>query len=140
MRSPFAAHTLAAVAVAAALAQPAAAQPRPHEPGAEAYRLACGQCHGEQGRGDGPLRSLLNIQAPDLTTLSQRNSGEFPFARVMRIVDGRTEIAAHGTQQMPAWGAVFSLEASDRLEPYWRETYIRGRIVEVVSYIEALQR
>ncbi len=118
----------------------AVAQPRPHEPGAEAYRLACGQCHGPDGRGDGPLRSLLNIQAADLTTLRQRNNGEFPFNRVMRIVDGRDQIAAHGTSQMPAWGAVFSLEASDRLDPYWRETYIRGRIVEVVAFVEALQR
>jgi hypothetical protein len=86
------------------------------------------------------MRSLLNIQAADLTTLRQRSNGVFPFARVMEIVDGRAQVGAHGTQQMPAWGAVFALEASDRLDPRWRETYVRGRIVEVVSYVEALQR
>jgi len=140
MRSPLLASALGTVLLASGLAQPAAAQVRQHERGAEAYRLACAQCHGEQGRGDGPLRNLLNIQATDLTTLRQRSGGEFPFYRVMQIVDGRTEIGAHGTRQMPAWGAVFSLEAWDRLDPFWRETYIRGRIVELVTHIETLQR
>ncbi|MGG5809780.1 c-type cytochrome [Falsiroseomonas sp. CW058] len=140
MRGDAMAASAAACVVAMLCQGPAAAQPRPHEPGAEAYRLACAQCHGPMGRGDGPLRSLLNIQAPDLTTLSQRNGGEFPFLRIMQVVDGRTQVGAHGTASMPAWGAVFSLEASDRLEPQWRETYIRGRIVELVGYVQSLQR
>ncbi len=41
---------------------------------------------------------------------------------------------------MPAWGAVFAAEAGDRFGPYGRETYIRGRIVELVTNIESLQR
>ncbi|MGK7870921.1 c-type cytochrome [Falsiroseomonas sp. E2-1-a20] len=134
--------SLAVVAVMAALMLPrqTAAQPRPHVPGAEAYRLACAQCHGADGRGDGPLRELLSIKAPDLTTLRQRNNGEFPFERILKMVDGRERIAAHGTPEMPAWGAVFSLEASDRLDAVRRETYVRGRIVELVGFVAELQR
>jgi hypothetical protein len=58
----------------------------------------------------------------------------------MRIVAGRPPVAAHGTRDTPARGAVFSLEASDRLDPEWRGTRIRGRIVEIVSCVEALRR
>lgn len=131
---------LAALLCAATLPMAAVAQ-SPSRAGAEAYRLACAQCHGESGRGDGPLRDLLNVQSPDLTTLRQRDPNrEFPFYRVFLMVDGRTLVPAHGTREMPAWGAVFSIEAGDRLGTYGAETFIRGRIVELVQHIESMQR
>ncbi len=48
------------------LGAPARAQ---QNPGAEAYRVACAQCHGERGQGDGPLRAFLTVAPSDLTLL-----------------------------------------------------------------------
>lgn len=117
------------------------AQAQQPAPGQEAYALACAQCHGMQGRGDGPLRQFLTTPPSDLTTLRQRDPNrQFPFYRVFQMVDGRTLVPVHGTREMPAWGAVFSIEAGSRFGEFGRETYTRGRIVELVQYIEAQQR
>lgn len=132
---------LIAGAALAVMAQPGIAEAQTASRGAEAYTLACGQCHGQQGRGDGPLARVLNTPPADLTTLRQRDPNrEFPFFRVFQMVDGRTVMPAHGTREMPAWGAVFAIEAADRFGPHGAETYIRGRIVELVTHIETLQR
>ena len=131
---------LAGTAIAAA-ALPGIAGAQTPSRSEEAYTLACGQCHGPQGRGDGPLARLLTVQPSDLTTLRQRDANrEFPFFRVFQMIDGRTTVPAHGTREMPAWGAVFAIEAGDRFGPHGAETYIRGRIVELVRHIETLQR
>ncbi|WP_270938115.1 c-type cytochrome [Falsiroseomonas oryzae] len=133
--------SLLAAACGAALATAGAAQAQQPSRGQEAYTLACAQCHGAQGRGDGPMRQFLTVPPSDLTTLRQRDPNrEFPFYRVFLVVDGRTQVPAHGTREMPAWGAVFSVEAGNRFGEFGRETYIRGRIVELVSHIETLQR
>lgn len=118
-----------------------AAQAQPPSRGQEAYRLACAQCHGESGTGDGVLRRFLTVTPTDLTTLRRRSQdGQFPFLRVFQTVDGRAQVPAHGTREMPAWGAVFSIEAGDRFGPYGAETYIRGRTVELVEFVETLQK
>lgn len=122
-----------------AIATPAFAQQPPV--GQEAYVAACAQCHGAQGRGDGPLRQFLTVAPADLTTLRQRDPNrQFPFYQVFQMVDGRALSPVHGTRAMPAWGAVFAVEAGDRFGPFGAETYIRGRIVELVTYVESLQR
>ncbi|WP_137177807.1 cytochrome c [Roseomonas sp. AR75] len=127
----------AALAIAAMFASAAPAQTPP--PGREAYVLYCGQCHGASGKGDGPLRQVLTTAPSDLTTLQRRNSNEFPFYRVFLMVDGRSLVPAHGTREMPVWGGLFALEA-ERFGPFGGETYVRGRVVEIVRYIETLQQ
>jgi mono/diheme cytochrome c family protein len=118
-----------------------AAEAQPSSRGKEAYRLACARCHGEQGTGDGVLRRVLAVAPSDLTTLRQRSPDRtFPFLQVLMSVDGRSQVPAHGTRDMPAWGEIFTIEAGDRLGPYGTETYVRGRLVELVDYIETLQR
>ncbi len=118
-----------------------AAQAQAPSRGQEAYRLACAQCHGESGTGDGVLRRFLTVPPSDLTTLRRRSpDGQFPFYRVFQVVDGRAVIPAHGTREMPAWGAIFAIEAGDRFGPYGAETYIRGRTVELVEFVETLQK
>ncbi len=135
-----AATTIAGVLLVAATALPAA-EAQSNSRGKEAYRLACARCHGEQGTGDGVLRRVLSTAPSDLTTLRQRSpDGKFPFYQVLMSVDGRTQIPAHGTRDMPAWGEIFAIEAGDRFGPFGTETYVRGRLVELVDYIETLQR
>ena len=64
----------------------------------------CATCHGTQGDGKGPLSGELRTSVPDLRVLASRNNGKFPFEKVLKSIDGRQSIGAHGTADMPAWG------------------------------------
>jgi mono/diheme cytochrome c family protein len=64
----------------------------------------CATCHGTQGDGKGPLSGELRTSVPDLRLLAARNSGNFPFEKVLKSIDGRQRIGAHGPSDMPAWG------------------------------------
>ncbi|HUX23296.1 MAG TPA: cytochrome c, partial [Burkholderiales bacterium] len=68
------------------------------------YNNSCALCHGANGKGEGSVLDLLKKAPPDLTTLSKRNNGVFPFERVYRIIDGREILNGHGERDMPAWG------------------------------------
>ena len=77
------------------------------------YLRHCASCHGAAGKGDGPVTGSLQGRPPDLTRIAKRAAGRFDETRVMRIIDGRRAVAAHGPREMPVWGAVFSAEAAD---------------------------
>lgn len=47
------------------------------------------------------------VSIPDLTGISRRNGGTFPDDMVRKIVSGESAIAAHGSREMPVWGARF---------------------------------
>jgi mono/diheme cytochrome c family protein len=101
--------------------------------GRDSFETFCGSCHGAAGRGDGPVASQLRTKPPDLSVLAQRNGGAFPFDRIESFVTGtgRT-LAAHGTTEMPVWGATFRAFETD--------TRVRERIRNLVRHIETLQR
>jgi len=96
--------------IAAALLFAATASAADYESitGQQLYARYCASCHGMQGRGDGPVASSLTIEVPDLTLLARRAGGTFPRDRVIRIIDGRYMIGAHGSRIMPIWGEEFS--------------------------------
>ncbi len=50
---------------------------------------SCAACHGVDAKGTGPLAEQLIKRPADLTTLSQRNGGNFPYAHVIAVIDGR---------------------------------------------------
>ena len=82
--------------------------------GAEIFRHYCASCHGVDGRGHGPASVALKHGAPDLTHISQRNSGTFPFQRVKEIIEGKDPgPLAHGSREMPVWGPIFHEVESD---------------------------
>jgi mono/diheme cytochrome c family protein len=81
--------------------------PAAAEKGKIAYGRYCTPCHGQTGRGDGSLAGDLRVAVPDLTTLTQRSKGSYPFEKVVNVIDGRTLVRSHGTRDMPAWGEVF---------------------------------
>ena len=83
------------------------------KPGQLEFQVRCAACHGMEGLGDGPVGQLLKTPPPNLAMIAQRNGGSFPFERVFEIIDGRKEIAAHGTRDMPIWGDFY------RAEPMW---------------------
>jgi mono/diheme cytochrome c family protein len=107
------------------------------------FMNSCAQCHGADGRGEGPLAGYLTERMPDLTTPQRDNGGVFPFARVYEVVDGRVDVGAHGTREMPAWGRRYDRDAPGLLGEMWspgdRDAFVRGRILALVEYISTLQ-
>ena len=84
--------------------------------GRDTYLRLCASCHGTEGKGDGPLAGSLAKPPADLTQLAKRSGGRFDESAVMAAIDGRRAVAAHGTRDMPVWGAIF--EEEGRGEPY----------------------
>src|SRR4051794_7080608 len=106
-------------------------------PGQELYKRFCASCHGVEGRGDGPVAASLRVEVPDLTRIADRAHGADPHDRVVRIIDGRYIIGAHGTRIMPVWG-----EDLARLEignPD-AERVSQKIIARLADYVGSLQR
>jgi hypothetical protein len=111
------------------------------------YLNSCASCHGTTGKGDGPVVKSLIKPPTDLTRLSETNSGVFPFARVYDVIDGRFELATHGTRDMPVWGEVYKrswAQGQNAALPYLAskeviESIVRVRILALIDYIFALQ-
>jgi hypothetical protein len=99
-------------------------------------------CHGIDGEGKGPLSTQLKVQPADLTVLTKKNNGVFPFEAVYEVIDGRKEVAAHGTRDMPIWGNRFGPNVAQTfLVPgFDPETTIRMRILVVMDYLNRIQK
>ena len=100
------------------------------------FERYCSSCHGTDAKGDGPLANLLITKPADLTQLAKQNGGTFPGVKVMRAIDGRDEVRAHGTSDMPVWGERFKAESPP---VHTRETAVRGTAQEIVQYIQSIQ-
>jgi mono/diheme cytochrome c family protein len=101
--------------------------------GTEDYRHYCAACHGLDGKGKGTWNGT---EVPDLTHLSQKNGGRFPFEEVHEVVDGRTRSRWHQRhREMPYWGEVFQLEEENPAS----KAKIEARIAAIVDYIRSLQ-
>lgn len=120
--------------------------------GSDEYRISCLSCHGVGGRGDGPLAKFLTVQPTDLTTLARNNGGQypnlkagtFPFLRVYQVIDGRADVAVHGDRAMPVWGNRYLMDQpmAEQVGPYAGvyEKVVRGRILELVYFIQSIQQ
>jgi len=105
------------------------------------FESHCAICHGLTGRGEGvePHWNLLSKTPADLTILSKNNGGVFPFARVYQTIDGREQVAAHGTREMPVWGREYMAESA-RISPYYdHEAFARAKILALTEYVYRLQ-
>jgi mono/diheme cytochrome c family protein len=101
--------------------------------GKEMYRSYCAACHGNNGKGDGPASAALKSSPSDLTVLARRNAGKFPELRVFTAINGDLQVTAHGSKDMPTWGAVFrQMQGSD-------VAGVKLRIRNLTKYIESLQ-
>ena len=128
--------TFGALPLAIALTLPVqAADPGVAEMGKIRFMENCAVCHATDAKGGGPFATLLKAAPSDLTTLSERNGGEFPFNRVYDMVDGRAMPAAHGTPDMPIWGGEWKHKSM-----VGAETEVRGRILEMIVYLRSIQK
>ena len=104
--------------------------------GDEIFLKYCAACHGESGRGDGPVGRGLGIAVPDLTSLSRRYGG-FPTNFVRDTIDGRgARIDAHGTRTMPVWGYEFWIEEGGDVVA---QREMKQVIAKLVDYIRSIQ-
>ena len=126
---------LTAVVLLWALAGVSSAQGAPI--GKARFEQYCSGCHGTDGKGDGPLANILTVKPIDLTQLSKNNASNFPGTKVMRSIDGRDTIRAHGTSDMPIWGVNFK-QAGTR-SSHTGESATRGMAQEIVQYIQTIQ-
>jgi mono/diheme cytochrome c family protein len=95
---------IAVLSVVLAYAAPAMSADYVSMSGQNLYRRFCASCHGVQGRGDGPVAASLKVEVPDLSRIARRGGDLYPRDRIMRIIDGRFIVGAHGTRTMPIWG------------------------------------
>lgn len=131
--------TMAGVLAALSLAQAGFAQEKEIAAvGKPLYEDNCMVCHGPNAKGDGPMVTfgLLTVPASDLTQLSKKNNGEFPFWKTYRVIDGRETIKGHGASDMPMWGDEFRLDASGSLT---QQSEVRGKILSLVYYLQSIQ-
>lgn len=100
--------------------------------GQDLYNQKCAICHGPEGKGDGVLGVQLKVRPADLSHLSQRNAGTFPFWQVYAKIDGREDIAAHGPRDMPVWGTDERYEGT-------RGRLASGQILQIVFFLQSIQ-
>lgn len=104
------------------------------------YFNSCAACHGSEGKGDGPLvEELMRIPA-DLTQLTQRNRGVFPYWRVFSMIDGRYVVPGHGDREMPVWGQQFLQGDVEDYGMIGGPAVTTERIHQLTEFVESLQR
>lgn len=103
------------------------------------YMNHCASCHGESGKGDGPIAGILTVSVPDLTVLAINNDGDFPYLEMLMVIDGRTGVRGHGSN-MPVWGDTFSREGMRQAGDYGGELVARGRLMSLVDYLVTIQQ
>lgn len=97
----------------------------------------CASCHGEDAKGHGERSAKIADVPSNLTVLSKNNGGEFPFKMVYDTIDGRQHIGAHGSRDMPVWGAEYRLGVPTA--GGMAESVVRGKILELIVYLESIQ-
>jgi mono/diheme cytochrome c family protein len=131
---------LATIVTGAACAQPpeeAAFDAGLAQMGESVYLRRCASCHGGDARGHGPASGALQTPPPDLTLISARRDGEFPEGEMARFIDGRFDLPAHGSREMPIWGERLG-EAIP--ESSLAEEVARGKIATLIEYLKSIQR
>ena len=103
--------------------------------GSDLFRAYCANCHGSDSKGHGPVANVLKVSPADLTTLARRHGGKYPAALVRDTLNGArvpNPSVAHGTTEMPLWGAIFR-----QLDT--KESVAKVRVENLVKYVESIQ-
>ena len=120
------------------------ATPAELETAHEDFITYCSGCHGEDGKGRGPVAIELKTKPADLTGIAARNGGTFDREQVYKKVEGLDMPASHGTSQMPVWGAWFVHQAVGEgvllEDARTAAKQATQRINNLVKYLEALQK
>src|SRR5512138_2564211 len=90
-----AAISMWALSAPTVMAQKSAAKSGYVTKGKKLFTQYCASCHGQDGKGQGPVAMALKGTPPDLTIL-QAPGEKFPFYEVQTKIDGEKAVAAHG--------------------------------------------
>ncbi len=102
--------------------------------GAKIFQSHCASCHGADARGHGSAAAALKQPLQDLTLLSARNGGKFPYQQIKEIIQGKQPAPrAHANSEMPIWGPIFHEVEADQ---DWGEV----RLDAVTRYLDSLQQ
>ncbi len=93
----------------------------------------CASCHGPKGEGNGPVARTLTTPPANLRLLSERYGNPLPANQIASFIDGKSDVKAHGTRDMPVWGRRFYVEGSPN------EADIKARIADLVAYLQSIQ-
>jgi mono/diheme cytochrome c family protein len=108
--------------------------------GVSQYRTHCAQCHGTDGKGDGPVAPALKTPPTDLTMLSKNNGGVFPEQMVTESINGVGKLNAHGSADMPAWGLELRTSTKSGSGGYFTPEQVKKKIQLIVDYIKTIQQ
>lgn len=134
---------LAVFTMAQTAAKPEAAKPQvevtpapytPPDSGKAMFDAYCASCHGLDGKGHGPAAPAMAMPVPDLTMLAKTHGGKYPAFSVTETLRVMKPLAAHGSDQMPVWGPIFSQVS------HQDQAQLQQRIHNLVTYIESLQQ
>lgn len=100
------------------------------------FHQYCASCHGEKANGNGPVAPYLTTKPSDLTTITERQHGQFPEDQILRIITGEENPPGHGTRTMPVWGERLQ---DDVVGGASKPTVARGRIAFLVDYLKSIQ-
>lgn len=125
---------LVAVGIASAqtIVKQVPAKPTVSVSGKVLYHEYCAVCHGQDGKGGGPAASALTPAPTDLTMIARKNNGRFPDEKILAILTGEANVTAHGSKDMPMWGAIFNNMSSN---PGMAQT----RIHALLQFVEEMQ-
>ncbi len=105
------------------------------------FVLHCADCHGVDGKGNGPAVQIIpGFKPVDLTVLSKDHGGQFPRQEVSDVIDGRKRLPGHydADTDMPLWGVTFQAEGREFSKE--SEEKVKARIAALVDYIEGIQQ
>ena len=110
---------------------------------ADDFNTYCSVCHGRDAKGSGPVAKELKTPPADLTRISARSGGAFPADAVFKTIEGLDMPLAHGTSEMPIWGALFVRQAVGEgvlIEDAKTAARVAtDRIKRLVRYLETIQ-
>lgn len=124
------------------LSTTAFAQQKSTDAGRQEFEISCAICHGMDAKGDGMIAGTLKVKPADLTAISKNNAGVFPIERVTEVIDGRKQVATHGSREMPIWGTRYAINAAEHYfdVPYNQEEYVRNHILKLTDYLYRIQQ
>jgi mono/diheme cytochrome c family protein len=94
------------------------------------FKQHCATCHGLDAKGNGPASRALKKKPADLTTI-QSQGEKFPAYRVLNVIEGEKAMPAHGSREMPVWGAIFRRTKGEMQE--------KGDVYSLMKYVESIQ-
>lgn len=104
--------------------------------GRDLFLANCAPCHGAGARGDGPMSAILSVAPADLTQLTE--DGTFPLADVVRRIDGRDMLLAHGGP-MPIFAYILEDRSAVVEDPDGTPIFTSQAVLDIAAFLATLQ-